>query len=163
MILYARRHADDDGFGVAADVDPIHLALPRPGRRFRIRREGKAALWAEEFCYFREKGEAVALGLYQSSERGKALFALDVARNQLDAVVAKGMRFDDARSIKRDGRVHRDRTRMKEIERPNVERSSGEVHARRCFGLNDHVCPLGRFCGVSCRASLTEELSTLKR
>src|SRR2546428_2297056 len=136
MILYTRRHADDDGFGVAADVDPIHLALPRPGeavecgaygdghraraansrpsRRFRIRREGKAALWAKEFGYFREKREAVALGLHQSSERGKTLFALDVARNQLDAVVAKGMRFDDARSIKRDGRVHRDRTRSEE-------------------------------------------------
>src|SRR5260370_41790429 len=151
MILYARRHEDDDVFGVAADGDPTPFPLPRPGeavecgaygdghgsraanprpgRRFRIRREGKAALWTEEFCYFREKGEAVALGLHQSSERGKTLFALDVARNQLDAVVAKGMRFDDARSIKRDGRVHCDRTRMKQVERPKVERSSGEVHA----------------------------------
>jgi len=45
------------------------------------------------------------LAFDESSEGGKTFFALDVARDQLDAFVAGGMRFNDARGVKRDGRV----------------------------------------------------------
>jgi hypothetical protein len=51
---------------------------------------------------------------------------------------------------------------MKEIERPDVERSSGEVHARRCLGFDDHEIWLTRFCGIGSRASLTEGAVNLK-
>src|SRR5260370_5030968 len=37
---------------------------------------------------------------------------------------------------------------MKEIERPDVERAAGEVHASRCFGFDDHGCELARFRGI---------------
>src|SRR6266851_4156113 len=36
---------------------------------------------------------------------------------------------------------------MKEIERPDVERAAGEVHACRCFGFDDHGYELTRFRG----------------
>jgi len=61
---------------------------------------------------FGEEREAIALGFHRGGERGKTLFALDVAGNQLDAVVASGMRFDDARGVKRNCGVHGNRTRM---------------------------------------------------
>src|SRR5713226_8747382 len=112
MVLSASGNIDDNGFGVAADVDPIDLALPcsgeavqrgayrnRHGARaadaraswgFGIRCECEAALGVEELGDFREERETVALGLHQSGERGETFFALDVTRNQFDAVVAGG-------------------------------------------------------------------------
>src|SRR5229473_1451429 len=112
MILRARGNIDDDGFGVAADVDPIHFALPRPGEAvkgranryghgagaadacacgsFRIRSQCEASLGMKKLGDFGEEREAVALGFHEGGERGKAFFALDVARDQFDAIVDDG-------------------------------------------------------------------------
>src|SRR5258708_22050893 len=121
MILRSGRDTDHNGFGIAADVDPVDLALSCSGEAvkrganghghgvgaadarargsFRIGRERKAALRLEELGNFREEREAIALGIHERGERGKTFFALDVAGNQLDAVVAAGMRLDDARGV----------------------------------------------------------------
>src|SRR5712692_2295091 len=135
VILSSGGNTDDDGFRVAADVDPVDLALPCSGeaverganghghgagaanacacRSFRIGGKREAALGVEKFGDFREEREAVALCFYEDGEGGKTFFALDVAGNQLDAVVAAGMRFDDAGGVKRNRGVHGDRAGMK--------------------------------------------------
>ena len=135
MILGASGNIDDDGFCVAADVDPVDLALPRPGEAveggangyghgagaadarasgsFRIGSEGEAALRMEEFGDFREEREAVALGFYQGGEGGEAFFALNVAGNQLNAVVARILRFNDTGCVERNRGVHGEGARVK--------------------------------------------------
>src|SRR5713226_4527952 len=135
MILRSSGNIDDDGFGVAADVDPVDLALPCSGEAierganghghgagaadarargsFGIRGEREAALRVEEFGDFREERQAVAFGFDERDEGSKTFFALDVAGNQLDAVVAAGMRFDNAGGVKLDRGVHGDRPGMK--------------------------------------------------
>src|SRR3989442_6842847 len=123
VILRSGGNIDDDGFRVAADVDPVDLALPCSGKAvesgangyghgagaadacaggsFGIRCEREAALGVEKFGDFREEREAIALGFHERVERGKAFFALDVAGNQLDAVVAGWQRFDYAGGVQR--------------------------------------------------------------
>src|SRR6266478_4333203 len=171
VILRSRGNIDDDGFRVATDVDPVHLALPCSGEAvergangyghsagaadastcgsFGIRSEREAALRMKKFGDFREERKAIALGFHERSERSETFFALDVAGNQLDAVVVAGMRFDDTGSVEGNRGVLRDGTGMKEIERPDIERAAGEVHACRCFGFDDHGCELTRFRGFS--------------
>ena len=51
---------------------------------------------------------------------------------------------------------------MKEIERPDIERAAGEVHAGRCFGFDDHKRELTRFNEIFSRASLTNSRHKLK-
>src|SRR6266850_4240804 len=142
VILRSGGNVDDDGFGVAADVNPIDLALACsgeaverganrhshrtgtadacPGGGLGIRREREAALWLKELHNFREKRQPVTFGFDEGREGSKTFFELDIPRDELDAAVARRMRFDYARSVERDRRIHRDRTGMKEIERPDV-------------------------------------------
>src|SRR5260370_34238023 len=117
-VVYLRSggNIDDDGFRVAADVDPVHLALPRSREAvergangyghgtgaanacargsFGIRSERETALRMKKFGDFREERKAIALGLHERSERSETFFALDVAGNQLDAGVVARMRLD---------------------------------------------------------------------
>src|SRR5258707_8026184 len=81
VILRSRGNIDDDGFRVAADVDPVHLALPCSGEAvergangyghgtgaanacacgsFGIRSEREAALRMKKFGDFREERKAI--------------------------------------------------------------------------------------------------------
>src|SRR5438445_3111343 len=185
VILRSGGDSDDDGFRVAADVDAVDLPLPCSGeavesgangyghgagaadacagRSFGICSEGKTALRVEKFGDFREEREAIALGFHERVERGKAFFALDVAGNQLDTIVAGGKSFDHAGGVEGNRGVHGDCAGMKEIERPDVERASGEVHAGRCFGFDDHGRELTRFEEIFSGASLTDSNSHLKQ
>src|SRR5260370_13882507 len=171
MILRSSGNIDDDSFSVAADVNPVDFALPSSGEavesgangdghgagtadacprgRFGIRGEREAALRMDELGDFREEREAAALSFHEGGEGGETFFSLDVAGNQLDALVPAGMRFDGARSVQRNRGVKCDRARMNGIEEPNVERAAGEVHAGRCFGFDDHECESARFRGFS--------------
>src|SRR5207245_2603316 len=110
MVLGAGGNVDDNGLGVATDVDPIDLALPCSGKAvqrgtyrdshgagatdararggFGIRCERKAALRVEELGDFCEEREAIAFGLHQSGERGETCFALCGARSQLDGMAS---------------------------------------------------------------------------
>src|SRR3989449_8925545 len=159
VILRSGGNIDDDGFRVAADVDPVDLALPCSGeavesgangyshgagaadacagRSFGICSEGKTALRVEKFGDFREEREAIALGFHERVERGKAFFALDVAGNQLDAVVAGGKRFHHQRGVEGNSRDHGDLARVKEIERPDVQRAPGGHQTERWLWIHD--------------------------
>src|SRR5260370_15858086 len=119
------RSAEGGGGGEVVEGGAVVTADACPRGRFGIRGEREAALRMEELGDFREEREAVALSFHEGGEGGETFFALDVAGNQLDAVVAAGMRFDDARSVQRNRGVQRNRTWMKEVERPNVERAAG--------------------------------------
>src|SRR5260370_37983392 len=160
-------------------MSQIYFALPSPGeavsrainlrafgagtadsctcRSFGIRGECETTLRVEELGDFCEERETVTLGLHEGGEGSKTFFALDVAGGEPDAIVASGKGFNGARSIERDGRVQGDCAGMKDVERPNVQRASGEVHTGRCSGFDAHVCELARFGAFFSRASLTEE------
>ena len=149
VVLRACGNIDDDGFGVAADVDPVHFALPCSGETvqrgansyghgartadagaggsFGIGHQREAALRAEKLGDFSQKRKAITLGFHEHGEGGEAFFALRVAGHEVNRLAAIG--FNTAGSIEGNGRVDGDRAGMKQVERPNVERSTGEVHA----------------------------------
>src|SRR5206468_1201056 len=118
VVLRSSGNIDDDGFGVAADVNPVDLALPCSGKAvergangyghgagaadacaggsFRIRGECEAALRVKELGDFREEREAVALGFYESRKGSKTFFPFDVARDKLDTAIVGIIGFDNA-------------------------------------------------------------------
>src|SRR5215467_15117049 len=158
VVLRAGRDVNDDGFGVAADVNPILFALPcpriavqrradghghgagtpdaSPGGSFRIRHQREAALRAEELGDFREQRKAVAFGLHERGEGRKAFLPLNIARHEADGLVAVGL--DTAGSIQRNGSVEGYRARMKKVKRPDVEGAAGKVHTRWCLRFDNH-------------------------
>src|SRR5690242_18992923 len=120
MVLRAGGDIDDDGLSVAADVNPIDFALPCSGeavegganghghsagatdagtrRGFGVSHQSEAALRAEEFGDFRKEGQAKALGFPKRGVRGKALFALNIARHEANGLAAIRMSFNAAGS-----------------------------------------------------------------
>src|SRR5207244_7581350 len=64
MILGASGNIDDDGFCVAADVDPVDLALPRPGEAV----EGGA----NGYGHGAGAGDARASGSFRIGSEGEA-------------------------------------------------------------------------------------------
>ena len=96
------------------------------------------------------------MDLFQSRQRRKRFFAPRVARNQYDATRARRSRLNEAGGVAGDGAVHRHRAGMKQVQRPDIQRPSGEIDSRRRFGLDSHLvlhldlpvhrgaCPSGR-------------------
>jgi hypothetical protein len=164
VVLRAGGHLDDNTFGVAADVNPIDFAFTgrgkpvqrcanryshgtrasdsRASRGFGIGSEGEAILWSKEFCDLCQQRQVVSLCLYHRGERREIFLALSIARDQTDFLVAPRMRFDYAAGVARDRRVDGYRAGMEKIERPDVQSSAGQVHARRCFRFNPHIFPV---------------------
>src|SRR5262245_60448081 len=160
VVLGARRHVDDDGFGVAADVNPILFALPCSGEAiersanrdghgagaadasaggsFGIGYQREAALRAEELGDFRKERKAIALGLHERGEGGEGFFALRVARRQTNGFAAVG--FNTAGSVERNCSVDGDGTGMEKIERPDVKCAAGKVYTRWRLRFDDHRC-----------------------
>src|SRR5262249_40046781 len=152
-VLRASGNIDDDRFRIAADVNPVDFALACTGEpiergtdgnghgagasdacasgSFGISSERETGGRLEEFYDFGEKRELVTLGVNESGERAKGLFAFGIARDQADAFVAVG--FDDAGSVARDCGVDGERAGMEEIKRPDVESAAGQVHASGSF------------------------------
>ena len=101
MVLRPCRHADHDGFNVAADVDPIFAAQARsgqpvqggadghgqcgraansrPGGRFGIRGQREPARRAEKSHEMRKQRQLIARRTAQRVERGERLLARNVA------------------------------------------------------------------------------------
>src|SRR5580658_10050630 len=118
MILRASWNVDDDRFSVAADVNPIDLALPcsritvqrradgdshraraadaRTVRSLGIAGKCKAALRLKEFDDLREQREPVTLSFHKRGKRRKALFQLGVSGDELDPLVPRCMRLNYA-------------------------------------------------------------------
>src|SRR5690242_19189405 len=160
MVLRACGNVDDDGLSVAADVNPIDFALPCSGEAvegganghghstgttdagtrggFGVGHKREAALRAEEFGDFRKERQAKALGFPERGERGKAFFALNIARREANGLAAIRVGFNVAGSVKRDGGIDGNGAGMKQVEGPDVERAAGKVHTGWSLGFDDH-------------------------
>src|ERR671923_2137433 len=158
VVLGAGWNVDDNGFGVAANVNPILFALAcsrvavqrgangnghgtgttdaSASGSFGIGHQGEAALRTEEFGDFGEKREPITLGFHEGGEGRKTFLPLNIARYEADGFVAVG--FNAARSVKGNGSIESDRARMKKVERPDIERAASEVHSRWCLRFDDH-------------------------
>ena len=158
VVLRARGNVDDDGFGIAADVNPIDLALPCSGEAvqrganghshgagaadtgtrgsFGIGHQCEAALGTEELGDLREERKTVALGFHERGETGEGFFTLSVAGHEADGLAAVG--FNAAGSVEGDGGVDGDGAGMKQVERPDVECSTGEVHTGWRLRFDNH-------------------------
>src|SRR5258708_7340286 len=160
VVLRSGGHANHNAFRIAADVDPIDGAPPcsgeaiqRRANRHRHRARGAnaracgpfalggqrdAAVGAEELYDLGEQRQAIVFRADQGCERGEGFRFAGVNRNQLDALVASGMRFDSAVGVTRNCRVDSQRAGMKKIQRPDVEGAAGEVDACRSFRFDAH-------------------------
>src|SRR5919108_1139905 len=181
VVLGAGWNVDDNGFGVAANVNPILFALAcsrvavqrsangnshstgttdaSASGSFGIGHQGEAALRTEEFGDFGEKREPITLGFDKRGEGGKTFLPLNIARHEADGFVAVG--FNAARSVKRNGGVESDRARMKQVERPDIERAAGKVHTCWRLRFDDHRSDLDGW--IFGRGSLTEGAGKLKK
>src|SRR5260370_5467369 len=125
------RGADGDGHGAGA-------ASARARGRFGIGGESATTQRLKKLYDFREQRKLVALRFDEIGEGRKTFFALGVGGEEADAVVGLRVGLDAAGSVAGDGGVDSDGAGMKEIERPDVERPAGEVHAGGSFGFNAH-------------------------
>src|SRR6266567_7433272 len=71
----------------------------------------------------------------QLVQRVETLFRLLVERPQSDR---SGPRLDIAGSISINGKIHRDGVTVIQVERPDVQGSTGEIDPARSFGDNSH-------------------------
>ena len=107
MILRACGHADDDGFHVAADVNPVFAAQARSGQAIERRANGhghggraadprargslgirgqrEPARWTKDPNQLRQQRQLVAPRAAQGFERRECFPAFSVSRNQHDA------------------------------------------------------------------------------
>ena len=135
VVLRPRRHANDDCFHVAADVNPVFLfqpgagefierradrhghrartAQPRAGRRLRRGRQREALARAKNLHQFSQQRQLVALGSLQRRQRGKLFAPPGIERYQRDSARAARRSLQHAGGVTRHGAIHRQRTGMK--------------------------------------------------
>src|SRR5215471_5395786 len=161
VVLRSGGNFDDDPFRVAADVDPIHFALPGRGktvqrgtngdghcaraayagssRRLGIGSQREAALRFEELGDLGEQRQMVPFRFYHSREGCEIFLSLGVAGNQANAFVARCVRLNNAARITRNRGVNGYCSRMKEVERPDIQSSAGQVYTSGRLRFDAHI------------------------
>lgn len=160
MVLRPSGHADNDRLDVAADVDPVfapqsgasqaveggadghrhrgRAADSRSSRCFGVRSQSESACRAKNSYKLREQWQFIVACLAQRLERCKRLFAPNVTRNQDNSARRLRRRLNHAGSVASNGAIDGQRSFVKQVQRPNVQRSSGQVNPCRRSRFDSH-------------------------
>src|ERR1017187_3600342 len=89
--------------------------------------------WLEKANQIRRERVIVFLGPHERTEAGETVFAPGIDRLQVDGASFAGR--DLASCQEADRHIHRNRSRVKQVQRPQIEGGTGQVGTAWCLSV----------------------------